>query len=182
MSLNYPEAGVIATTPAAQRKTARQDEASADIRNPLLLAIEEAAAKEDRAAISRLAKFADWKTQGPDDLIRVIQASLSLDMVLLARELAYEGRHLFPSDKRIEQWATVLAPARVVGTRPASGNAAGLRATQFWFEQNSAHYKGQWVAVREGKLIGAALKLKELHEQIGREQRNASTIIVKVLP
>lgn len=182
MSLNYPEVGAIATPPTAQRKAARPDETATGAQNPLLLAIEEAAAKEDRAAISRSAKFADWKSHGPDDLIRVIQACLSLDMVLLGRELAYEGRHLFPNDKRIEQWANVLAPARVVGTRPASGNAAGLEASHRWFQNNSGKYKGQWIAVRHGELLGAAPTLEKLYALIGPEKRTHETIIVKALP
>jgi len=181
MSLNYPEVGTRTPNQAPLRKAVRQDETSTGTQNPLLLAIEEAAAREDRAAVSRLIKKADWRSYGPDDLIRAMQSCLFLDMVLVARELAYQGRHLFPNDKKIEQWAIVLSPPRVIGTRPASGNAVSLKASQEWFETNSSRYKGQWVAVREGKLLGAAPKLKELHEQVGPDQRTSDTIIVKVL-
>jgi hypothetical protein len=146
-----------------------------------LLAIEEAAAREDRRALSSLAEKVDWRSRPPDDLIRAIQSCLFLDMVLLARELAYEGRRLFPNDKRLEQWAIVLAPAKVIGTRPASANAIGLKASQRWFENNSSQYKGKWVAVRDGNLLGVAPTLKELYDQIGRDPKPSGTIIVQVL-
>jgi len=181
MSLNYSEVEELTLNEAPWREAARQAETSTDKQAPLLLAIEEAAARKDRSAIITLAKQVDWRSRRPDELIRVIQSCIFLDMVLLARELADEGRRLFPNDKRMEQWAIVLAPAKIIGTRPASANAKSLKASQRWFKNNSSQYKGQWVAVRAGELLGAASKLKDLHEQIGQGQRNSNTIIVKVL-
>jgi hypothetical protein len=57
-------------------------------------------------------------------------------MVLLARELAYEGRWLFPNDKRVKHFAIVLAPAKVIGTEPASD--IGLEASHRWFQDSPA--------------------------------------------
>jgi len=181
MSLNYPEVEEIDLSEAPLREATRQAETATGKQESLLLAIEEAAAIKDRHAIIALAKQVDWRSHRPDELIRVIQSCLFLDMVLLARELADAGRRVFPSDKKIEQWAIVLAPAKVIGTRPASANAEHLKASYQWFRNNSTQYKGQWVAVRAGELVGAAQTLKELQEQIGQGQRNSKTIIVKVL-
>ncbi|MGH7599036.1 MAG: DUF5678 domain-containing protein [bacterium] len=180
MSLNYSEVEEIAIDKTPLRQAAHQGEASTEARD-LLLHIEEAAAGEDRSTLSRLVENVNWRSRHPDDLIRVIQACIFVDMVLLARELAGEGRRLFPNDKRMAQWASVLAPPKIIGTRPASGNAIGLEASHQWFQNNSFKYKGQWIAVRNGELLGVAPTLKELYNQIGQDKKAPDTIVVKAL-
>jgi hypothetical protein len=181
MSLNYPEVEELTVNEAPWREATHQEETSTDEQEPLVRAVEEAAARKDRHAIIDLTKQVDWRNHSPDELIRVIQSCLFLDMVLLARELADEGKRAFPNDKRIEQWTMVLAPAKILGTQPASANAEHLKASYQWFRNNSSLYKGQWVAVRAGELVGAAPTLKELHDQIGQGPKNSKTIIVQVL-
>lgn len=181
MSLNYSEVEELTLKEAPWHEATHHDETSIDKQEPLARAVEEAAARKDRHAIITLTKQVDWRNHSPDELIQVIQACLFLDMVLLARELADEGKRAFPNDKRIEQWVIVLAPAKIIGTRPASANAEHLKASYQWFRNNSPQYKGQWVAVRAGELVGAAQTLDELQGQIEPAQRNSKTIIVKVL-
>jgi hypothetical protein len=182
MSLNYSEVEETALAEAPLPEATRPGETSTDIPEPLLRAIEEAEAREDRRALIALTEQVDWRNRRPEELIRAIQASLFLDMVLLARELADKGRQAFPNDKRLEQWAIVLAPPRIVGTRPASGKAMGLEASHRWFQQhNASQYKGQWIAVHHGEFLGAAPTLKELYDKIGRDNRTPGTIVVKVL-
>jgi hypothetical protein len=181
MSLNYSETEETALAEAPLGETTRQDETATDTHEPLLLAIEEAETREDRHALIILAKQVDWRRRRPKELIRAIQASLFLDMVLLARELADKGRRVFPNDKRMEQWAIVLAPPKIVGTRPASGDAIGLEESHKWFQNNSAKYKGQWIAVRRGELLGVAPTLKALYDQIGHDKKTPDTIVVKAV-
>ena len=53
--------------------------------------------------------------------------------------------------------------------------------TSEWYEKNAFKYRGKWIAIRDGKLLGVALTLKELNNQIGAENRNHLTTVVKVL-
>jgi len=179
MSLNYSEVEEIALSEAPLHEARRQDETSNDIQKPLLLAIDDAAADKDRTTLNRLTKKVAWSRCHPDEMIHVINLCIFLDMVLLARELAYEGRRLFPNDKRLEHFAIVLAPAKVIGTEPASD--IGLEASHRWFQENSSQYKGQWIAVQNGELLGVAPTLKKLYDQIGPDKRTSSTIVVKAL-
>jgi hypothetical protein len=179
-SVKENEVEETALAEAPLREAASQGETSTATQEPLLLAIEAAEAGEDRHALIALTEQIDWRRRRPEELIRAIQASLFLDMVLLARELADEGRRVFPNDKRLKQWAIVLAPAKIIGTQPAS--AIGLEASHRWFQQNNAsQYKGQWIAVFNGELLGAAPTLKELYDKIGRDQKTPGTIVVQVL-
>jgi hypothetical protein len=50
-----------------------------------------------------------------------------------------------------------------------------------WFDNHADQYRGQWVAVREGQLLGVAASLDELTPIIGEGEDATSTIVTKVL-
>ncbi len=126
-----------------------------------------------------LATTIDWSLHCATDLTRAIDLALVLDMVSLARGLSHQGSKIFPEDKRLQQAVAVLAPPVVRGTRPAQ--SLHLTASQRWLKEHASQYIGQWVAVRDGTLLGSAPTLQDLHERIGVEGQTASTIVVKVL-
>jgi hypothetical protein len=147
---------------------------------PELHILEQAATQADRQVFALLATTIDWSLHGANDLTRAIDLALALDMISLARELAQQGRKIFPQDKRLQQALAVLAPPVVRGIRPAQSLL--LTASQRWLQEHASRYTGQWVAVRHGTLLGSAPTLQELHERIGAEGQTASTIVVKILP
>src|SRR5690242_11563671 len=57
-----------------------------------------------------------------------------------------------------------------------------LNASQQWLHEHAAEYPGQWVAVRDGQLVGVAPTLRHLHTQISQDTLAAQTLLVKVLP
>jgi hypothetical protein len=127
-----------------------------------------------------LSRAIDWSHHRPSDLMRAIDLALRLDMVPLARELAQQGSKLFPADTRVQQATAVLSPPVVRATRPEQGLL--LEASQRWLKEHASRYKGQWIAVGDGTLLGAAPTLQELYKQLGPEGKMAHTVIVKVLP
>jgi hypothetical protein len=50
-----------------------------------------------------------------------------------------------------------------------------------WFREHASQYRGQWVAVREGKLLGAAESLEDLKTVIGQGEDAVSTVVTRVL-
>jgi len=188
------EMGIPITLPSKQRRKYDQqafwpqstldslkpkESTSSDLEKPLLSAIEDAAAKEDRETFSLIVKKVDWSKCQPSKLIRSIDLCLSLDMVPLAIELVSMGKQIFPSDKKIEIVARIISPPKVIGTRPAQ--SIGIDKSKKWIKQNSSKYKGKWIAVQNGELLGGAPTLKELHNQIGQHKNTPNTIMVKVL-
>jgi hypothetical protein len=161
------------------RKHDLHESTSSDLGNSLLSAIEEAAAKENRETFSLIVKKVDWSMRQPYELVRTIDLSLSLDMVPLAMELVSMAKRIFPSDKKIEVLARIISPPRAIGTRPSQ--SIGIDKSKKWIKQNSFKYKGKWIAVQNGELLGDAPTLKELHNQIGQHKNTPNTIIVKVL-
>ncbi|MCI0694014.1 DUF5678 domain-containing protein [candidate division KSB1 bacterium] len=145
----------------------------------LLSELEEAAESKNYKAFEHLAKSLDYSEYGSAALRQTLDLALSLDMVPLARELAQKGLCLYPQEKAFQQAAAVLAPPEIIGTQPAK--PSNLALSQEWLKSNAAQYKGKWVAVGDGKLLGAAAKFKELQKQIEGFGKTVDTIIVKVL-
>ena len=67
--------------------------------------------------------------------------------------------------KRLQNAARAFAPPRVL----ARGLPAeeGPEANRAWIIANRSHYRGQWVALRNGELLGAGERLKDLAARFG---------------
>jgi len=144
------------------------------------LALEDAVKRADHQTFACLVRAMDWSVYRPNDLTCAIDMALQLDMVPLARELAQQGSRLFPEESHIQQAAAVLSPPVAMAT--PSPRRLPLAASQTWLKAHASQYKGQWVAVCDGTLLGTAPTLPELYNQLKLEGKMMHTVIVKVLP
>jgi hypothetical protein len=133
----------------------------------------------ERQAFVTQVEAIDWSTQTPDDLARTIDLALRLELATLAIALAMEGQRLFPDHARIQHAARVLAPPvrRIVPAAPVQG----LDVSRSWVRDHADAYRGQWVALREGALLGAAPSLKGLLAALGPNYERANTVVTRVL-
>lgn len=145
----------------------------------LVVLLEEAAHDGDAEMFAKLADALNWSAHPPDELTRAIDLALSLDLASQAIELAQQAGHLFPDHERSQLAAQVLAPPTVRDVHPP--RARGLDLSMSWLREHGSQYRGQWVAVREGKLLANASSLKELKETISEDEDAISTLITKVL-
>jgi hypothetical protein len=125
--------------------------------------LEAAAQAQDESGFVRAAKPIDWQSRQPDDLLRAIRLALEAGAHIAARDLSALGAGLFPHDVRLRQFAEILAPPRVIGTRPARDS--GIRANRDWLKAHSDEYRGKWVGLHKGVLLGAADSLDELKKR-----------------
>jgi hypothetical protein len=144
-----------------------------------LIALKNASENKNHQEFARLARAIKWVHYPPAELRQAIDLALALDMVQLARELAQEGRKLFPRDERIQRAVDVLSPPSFVRTQPSE--RMDFESSQQWLKEHASQHRGLWVAVRAGILLGSAPTLKELYQQIGLERRTPNTVVVKVL-
>lgn len=114
-----------------------------------------------------------------DEIIKVIDLCISLDMIALAFDLATKAKELYPQHEKIESAYKALSPPKIIGIRPPQ--AKGVEKSQKWFRENASHHKGKWVAINDGRLLAEADSLKELKTKIDEKYMNPSTVIEKIL-
>lgn len=143
--------------------------------------LREYADARDYRAFADLVERVDWAARSPDDLVTAIDLALHQGMSSLAIELARLGRGLFPDHERVQHAAYVLAPPSPAARVSHAPHARGLRESRAWFREHARQYRGQWVAVREGQLLGTAASLEALSPVIGEDEDAISTIVTRVL-
>src|SRR5574341_1765008 len=140
------------------------DAASAGER--LKAAYEQAASDpEESAAFYDAVRRISWKTVPAAQLKQAIDMAVSVGAVQLASELAMLGSETYPDSDSLARYARILAPSKV--TRLEGPAAPGAAASMAWIREHAGRYRGLWVAVEEGRLLGTAASRKELVRQLG---------------
>ncbi len=137
-----------------------------------------ARASDYRAFRAEVAKV-HWTHHASATLVRTIKLALSHEWLTLAETLIAQGREFFPHDPTIGRIARTLAPPSITVVPGAAPQ--GLAASRMWLRTHATDYRGQWVAVYNGQLLGVAPSLDTLRATIGPLEQPASTIITHIL-
>jgi hypothetical protein len=129
------------------------------------------AEEEDPTGFIQLVSQLDRANWREGDYTRATRLALRAGANRLAGSLAEEGRERYPDHPDLRRLAELLAPRPEPGKRLPARPA--LKINREWFIQHAAQYRGQWVAVKDGLLLGAAPTLSELKAKIG-ETRSAT--------
>jgi len=143
--------------------------------NHEIYSLESAAKAGDHGAFLLQLSAINWRGRPPGEFVRVIQLALDVGLRLEARQLAAKGVAWHPDHKELQKYARVLAPPRVV--RSGLPPDPTLKANSDWLVANRARYSGQWVAIRNGELLGAAASADELTQQIGNKTGALLTVV-----
>lgn len=153
----------------------RTDARASDDLIPLL---EQVASEADARTFVNLVEVVDWSVRRPDELTAAIDLALREERSVLATRLAQLGRVLFPHHGRIERAARVLAPGSAHSTTLPP--VEGLSASRRWLRAHTDEYRGQWVAVRQGELVGVAPSLEEMRTIVDLEE-DTNLLVTRVL-
>lgn len=126
--------------------------------------LQRAADAGDERAYLHAENAIDWEERSAEDVLRGIRFALAAGAHLAASRIASQGASQFPQSKEVQRYARVLAPARVIKEEAAS--RSDLRANRDWLQTHRGEYQGKWVAIKNGNLLGTALSLSELRNQI----------------
>jgi hypothetical protein len=118
----------------------------------------------DEAMFVRVAKNMDWMRCSASDFVEAVRLALKAGAHMIARDLAEKGIQRYPYNPTLQKMSRLLGPPRVVKNNlpPVSS----LKANREWIRAHSAGYRGQWIALREGKLVASAPTAGELKAQI----------------
>ncbi len=109
------------------------------------------------------------------EYIAAVRQALAEGAHLDARQLASEGYEKHPGNDELRRMAKVLAPPRIISTNLPANPGIALNAR--WLKESASEYKGQWVAVYNGELLGSAATLSDLTQKI---QLPKGTLLTKV--
>ena len=141
--------------------------------------LEAAVQADDRRAFLEQVEAVDWPAHTPDDLSHAIQLALSMNLVWPAHDLAEQGMRLFPDHEPLRRAMRVFEPPTVRMTRGIP--LKGIKEAHDWLRAHANEYRGQWIAVNQGRLLGATGTLDELRPVIEQAEHPRSTIVTKVL-
>ncbi len=110
---------------------------------------------------------ADLALSSPEAYLAAIHKAISEDAPGAAYQLAERGSQLYPGNQQLSQAMHVLAPPKVIAieNRTYPKQADSMR----WLQNHGAEYIGQWVALRNGTLLGHAASRKVLIADFGIE-------------
>ena len=123
----------------------------------------------DKPGFIAAKKAIDWSVQPAQDIVQSLQLALSVGAFLAARQLATQAVEYYPHHSELQQYATLLATPKVTRSNDQQPDPT-LRNNQAWLKVNRADYQGQWVALQDGQLLGAAASLRTLVSQVGQAE------------
>ncbi len=147
----------------------------------LLATLKRSAYAQDGYTFLDAIEGVDWSARPPDHIVDAAKFAVTVGASRLAMKLAQESVRLFPDNPRCQWAARVIAPGRVVGTKPSSGKDRGMRASMDWIEAHGRSYRKQWIAVSFGKLVASAPSYPELKELLKDEADPECILITRVL-
>jgi len=103
----------------------------------------------------------------PEDFISAIEDALARGGLHIARRLAYRGVEVYPDREILKKYARILAPPVVKVSPSSPERRQNFLANHEWLKKNRLKYRGRWIALRNGKLLGNAADVDELVAQVG---------------
>jgi hypothetical protein len=119
----------------------------------------DAAEAGDAQAFVNAYHLIDWSFCTPAEFARAMHWALTAGAHLTARSLATTGAAQYPDEAELQKAARILAPPKLLRRLPAEPEK---RANQEWLRAHRLEYRGQWVALRNGQLVGSSDSLQAL--------------------
>lgn len=93
-----------------------------------------------------------------------IKDALRRGDVIKARHIAAKGSQQYPKHLELQEYNRVLAPPRILNREMPP--TSGVRANHNWLKAHQQDYRGRWIALRHGELVGVAESLHTLTNKL----------------
>lgn len=164
-----------AITKPPQIKHGRKRSAAAE-----MAALRAAATASDLYDVSpfvRAYEQIDWQKQTADHIAAAVQLALDIGAHSIAHELAPLGAARYPKHLELQKMAHILAPPKVTVVEIPPDIT--WQRDREWLDAYEDEYKGKWVALRSGQLLGVADSFNDLVTQVG-DTRNTEILITPI--
>jgi hypothetical protein len=130
--------------------------------------LEQTAKMGNKGAFLKIEGTINWAAALSGEIIQGIQLALAIDAPLTARQLATRGCQHYPDHAELRKYSQVLAPPKKLQKGGKSNTAS--KSNRDWIMKYGDDYRGQWVALKDGSLLGTAFSLRTLVEQVGKDK------------
>ncbi len=155
-------AGCAEVGPVAKRSVAANT-GTVSVRSPWDR-VEELVALRDSVAFTKLARDLTAIIDDSERATYLVGLCLRMENVGLARELSAQMLASWESSSLSNLVAT-LAPPRILGSGDHADDG-GLERSREWLARHGANHRGNWVAVKDGRLLGSAVDLGLLRSKV----------------
>jgi hypothetical protein len=130
--------------------------------------LEEAANKGDEPAFLKYLEKVKWQDQTAAGVVRSIKLAFRVGAFKAACHIASEGMKFHADNVDIQKYARILSPViREAETHRAVNT--DTRSNRQWLKEHAGQYRGKWIALRNGELIGASPSLDTLIEEVSKK-------------
>lgn len=119
----------------------------------------------------------DLSTLSAEVIIQIIDYSLDMGLVIMARKISQQGSSLHSENDELQKYNRILSPPKVIRKDLPPYPQAELNVR--WLKENWSAYRGQWVAIKEGVLLASAPNARELISRFDYK-KNSKVLITRV--
>jgi hypothetical protein len=145
----------------------QQTEVTSLNQSPALTRLEEAANRGSETDFLVNLDNVKWRGRTAAEFVRAIKLAFKAGAFRAALYIASEGVKHHPEDADLRKYVCVLNPNQPPATEQTA--EAKPQANREWLKAHAHEYKGKWIAIRNGELLGAAHSLETLVEEVSRE-------------
>jgi hypothetical protein len=106
-----------------------------------------------------------WENRRSGDFARAIRLALNISAPVAAKHIFILGQKYHPTSPHLAAYAELFGKSPRASIRALPRNST-LEANREWLKENRAIYRGQWIALRDGTLIGVGSSLEDLTSRI----------------
>lgn len=114
------------------------------------------------------------------DVARAALHAFSHERVTLCREIVALGRAWYPTDPELARIERLLEPPRVSVRSSDSELRRSQSASRRWLDEHEDEFPGKWVAVLDGRLLGAGDTVREILGHLGASRLPRGTLLTRV--
>ena len=133
-----------------------------------IVELEKSAKAGNEQAFIEASKKISWQTRPPEDFLRAIHLAFAAGAHLSARRLAAKGIEQYPQHQELQKYARILALPKLIQSNLPPDKTLG--ANRDWLKKHKHNYSEEWLALKDGELLGAAMTLRELMDSIGKRE------------
>lgn len=126
--------------------------------------LEQAATNGDEIAFLTALEKSDLSNCSPRQFVQTIKLAFRAGAFIAACDIAAEGHRRYPEDAELNRYVQVLTSNRRIGTQQMA--LMPSRNNMEWLNEHAGEYSGQWLALRDGQLLGSSRSLEELVQEV----------------